>query len=230
MTYTRGSDLSGSLEGAGGIGGLLGRSQAYQTGSGNWTNHNFYHADGNGNVTYMLNSAQSRVAEYGYDPYGNTISSARDAGQGERVSVLEQRGDMPTADSRLYYYGYRFYDPHLQRWPNRDPIEEQGGINLYAYVKNNPINLTDPDGLTCASKGGSSGTGQLVAGVTIAVTATARLSRRKRRTRPAARQCATSSTKRAARVSKAATMARAERLGIRSLTPSRQIRAARALR
>src|SRR5437667_3912969 len=74
VSYTRGNDLSGSLEGAGGIGGMLGRSHGYS--SGNFTNHNFYHADGNGNITYMLNSSQSKVAEYRYDPFGNTISQS----------------------------------------------------------------------------------------------------------------------------------------------------------
>jgi RHS repeat-associated protein len=47
----------------------------------------------------------------------------------------------------LYYYGYRFYDPNTQRWPSRDPIGELGGINLYAYVLNDPLNLIDPYGL-----------------------------------------------------------------------------------
>ena len=41
----------------------------------------------------------------------------------------------------------RPYDPHLQRWIQRDPIGEEGGLNLYAYVANNPINLWDPFGL-----------------------------------------------------------------------------------
>ncbi len=53
-SYTRGRDLSGALEGAGGIGGLLARSHAYSGGS--WTAHNFYHADGNGNVTALITS------------------------------------------------------------------------------------------------------------------------------------------------------------------------------
>ncbi|MBN8456496.1 MAG: tyrosine-type recombinase/integrase [Verrucomicrobia bacterium] len=37
------------------------------------------------------------------------------------------------------YYGYRWYDPLTGRWPSRDPIEEQGGVNLYGLVKNDPI-------------------------------------------------------------------------------------------
>ncbi len=72
--YTRGNDLSGSMEGAGGIGGLLARSSGYS--GGNFTTHNDYFADGNGNITYMLNSSQAMVASYRYDPFGNTISSS----------------------------------------------------------------------------------------------------------------------------------------------------------
>jgi RHS repeat-associated protein len=49
--------------------------------------------------------------------------------------------------SGMYYYGYRFYDPNLQRWPNRDPIGEKDGINFYAMVRNNPIMLVDALGL-----------------------------------------------------------------------------------
>jgi uncharacterized protein RhaS with RHS repeats len=47
----------------------------------------------------------------------------------------------------LVYYLYRFYDPNLQRWLNRDPIEEEGGINLYGFVFNAPLNLIDVWGL-----------------------------------------------------------------------------------
>src|SRR5207244_13321334 len=72
--YTRGIDLSGRLEGAGGIGGLLARSHGYS--GGNFSTHSYYHADGNGNITYLLNSSQSKVAEYRYDPFGNLISSS----------------------------------------------------------------------------------------------------------------------------------------------------------
>jgi RHS repeat-associated protein len=43
--------------------------------------------------------------------------------------------------------GYRFYEPNLQRWLNRDPIEERGGINLYAFVANDAVRRVDPAGL-----------------------------------------------------------------------------------
>src|SRR5439155_26740489 len=76
VSYTRGSDLSGSFEGAGGIGGLLARSHAYQSGNGSWTNHNYYHADGGGNVTYMVDTNQNTMASYRYDPFGNKMSSS----------------------------------------------------------------------------------------------------------------------------------------------------------
>ena len=43
--------------------------------------------------------------------------------------------------------GFRFYDPSLQRWINQDPIGEAGGINLYGFVGNDPVNNIDPLGL-----------------------------------------------------------------------------------
>src|SRR5207249_1596393 len=139
---TRGNDLSGSLESAGGIGGLLGRSHGYS--SGNWTTHNFYFADGNGNITYMLNSSQSVVASYRYDPFGNVISSS---GSLASANVYRFSSKEIHVNSGIYYYLYRFYDPNLQRWINRDPIEEAGGLNLYRVAGNDPYNETDALGL-----------------------------------------------------------------------------------
>jgi RHS repeat-associated protein len=45
------------------------------------------------------------------------------------------------------YYGYRYYDPVTGRWPSRDPIEEEGGINLYGFVGNDGVNRIDVYGL-----------------------------------------------------------------------------------
>jgi uncharacterized protein RhaS with RHS repeats len=46
----------------------------------------------------------------------------------------------------MYYYGYRYYEPNLQRWLNRDPIQEKGGINLYQFVGNNALKYLDAFG------------------------------------------------------------------------------------
>ncbi len=134
------------MEGAGGIGGLLSRSHGYS--AGNWSTHNYYHADGNGNVTYLVNSSQTRSASYRYDPYGNALIASE---------LLSHLGGIPNTyrfssklldlKSGLYYYGCRWYVPNVQRWLNRDPLGEFGGINLYGYVLNSPVGSIDPSGL-----------------------------------------------------------------------------------
>ena len=116
-SYTRGQDLSGSLDGAGGIGGLLSRTDntAQQTA--------FYHADGNGNVTMLVNAYQAVVAKYLYDAFGNTLSLS---GPIATANLYRFSSKEAHQNSGLVYYLYRYYDPNLQRWPNRDPIAEFG--------------------------------------------------------------------------------------------------------
>ena len=50
-------------------------------------------------------------------------------------------------ETSLYYYGYRFYSPMQGRWLSRDPIEEDGGLNLYGFVGNAPLSFVDAFGL-----------------------------------------------------------------------------------
>ncbi len=138
VTYVRGVDLSGTLEGAGGIGGLLARVDHV-----NGTVA-YYHGDGGGNVTMLLNQQQLPVAKYSYDPYGNTLGQSGPLADANsfRFSSKEYQ-----QNAGLYYYGYRFYDANLQRWLNRDPIGEWGGWNLYTFVRNQSTTLVDRDGL-----------------------------------------------------------------------------------
>ena len=84
-----------------------------------------------------------QVGSYEYDPYGNMISMS-----GLMASANKYRFSSKEWNDNegLYYYGFRFYDPNLQRWLNRDPIQEGGGINLYGFVGNDPMDLLDPYG------------------------------------------------------------------------------------
>jgi RHS repeat-associated protein len=66
-------------------------------------------------------------------------------------------GQFRDAETGWDNYGYRYYLPWLGRWTDRDPLEEEGGENLYAMVLNDPINLVDYLGLaanTCCPKRG----------------------------------------------------------------------------
>ena len=100
--------------------------------------------DNNGNITRYLNANGGTFARYSYDAFGRLIARA-----GRRASFFRHRFSTKYFDSEtgLYYYGYRFYHPGLMRWLNRDPIEEDGGVNLYGFVKNNTICHVDIIGL-----------------------------------------------------------------------------------
>jgi RHS repeat-associated protein len=138
VSYTRGNDFSGSLEGAGGIGGLLARSEGYY--AGNFSSHAFYHADGNGNITYLEDGSQALAASYRYDAFGNLLNSNGPLA-GDNTYRFSSKEWIPSVNG--YYYLYRFYRPDLQRWLNRDPIQEWGGINLYGFAVNNPMFWVD---------------------------------------------------------------------------------------
>jgi len=149
VSYTRGRDLSGRREGAGGIGGLLARTD-YST---IIPQHTFYQADGNGNVTMLINSLQLIAAKYSYDPFGSVLSKS---GPLADANVYRFSSKEAHPASGLAYYLYRFYDPNLQRWLNRDPLGDKGNSkltmeaierpSLYSFAHNEPIGFVDPDG------------------------------------------------------------------------------------
>ena len=126
-SYTWGLDLSGSMQGAGGVGGLLKEGAYYPT------------YDANGNIMQKLSSTGSVEMNVEYDPFGNIISGSLVGEYGFSTKPLIN-------DIDWYYYGFRYYDPVTGRWPSRDPIGEIGGLNLYGFVRNTPVNLVDTDG------------------------------------------------------------------------------------
>jgi len=155
FSYTRGPDLSGSLQGSGGIGGLLARTDNGQLIAGLPSAHAFYHADGNGNISALINSVQAIVAKYLYDPFGNILSRS---GSLADVNLYRFSSKEFHPASSLTCYLYRLYDPDLQRWINRDPIEEGGGFNPYGFVRNAPIGNYDAFGLVCYTHSSGPGT------------------------------------------------------------------------
>jgi len=136
-----GLDLSWTVQGAGGVGGLLAVNML--TGPAAGINYPLY--DGNGNITEYLNGSGAVVAHYEYDPFGRIFSSS-----GSLKDAFTYRFSTKPLDAAtgLYCYIYRYYEPVTGRWMSRDPLEERGGSNLYEFVGNDAICLVDPDGRT----------------------------------------------------------------------------------
>ena len=101
--------------------------------------------DNNGNITAYVNEQGAVVAQYTYDAFGATTTQS-----GTMAEAFPHRFSTKYHDPEtgLYYYGRRFYSPEQHRWLNRDPIEEEGGINLYAFCRNNPLKFIDPHGFS----------------------------------------------------------------------------------
>jgi RHS repeat-associated protein len=60
-----------------------------------------------------------------------------------KPSIFQKSLEINNLGASVAYYGYRYYDPITGRWPSRDPIEEEGGVNLYGFVGNDSVNLID---------------------------------------------------------------------------------------
>ena len=137
--FTWGLDLSGTLTGAGGIGGLLATEEVAASKS------YLYFYDANGNVSELLDRADGSVdAHYEYYPFGGKIVATGPYASSNNFRFSTKYFEL---DLAAYYYGFRWHKPKLGRWLSEDPIGEMGGPNLYAMVRNNPISLVDLFGL-----------------------------------------------------------------------------------
>ena len=101
----------------------------------------FYGKDHLGSVRELINTNFTSQTNYDYDPFGRRTKVS-----GNIDTVVSYTGHHWHEKSGLYLTWYRQYDPNLGRWLSRDPIEEDGGINLYGYVENDSINRSDPLG------------------------------------------------------------------------------------
>ena len=139
-SYVWGSDLSGSMQGAGGVGGLI--EVSYY---GAATTNCFVAFDGNGNVSALVNAADGTIlANYEYGPFGELI---RATGLLAKVNPFLFSTKYYDWETGLYYYGYRYYNPIPGKWLSKDPAGERGGINLYGFLHNDGIDHVDYLGL-----------------------------------------------------------------------------------
>ncbi len=163
-TYSRhsywGLDLSGTSQGAGGIGGLL----MVQEGG----NSYLPAYDALGNVHAMIKASDGSIAAaYEYDAFGNTL---RESGPYAASNPFRFATKYTDVETGLVYHDTRYYSPSLGRFLNRDSIGEQGGLNLYAYVNNRVPNAWDmlgQDAFLTWYEGGSWGVGDGPTGMEI---------------------------------------------------------------
>ena len=147
--YTWGVDLSGSLQGAGGVGGLLSVTTT-DTNSGMSTNY-YPVYDANGNVTAYLDAGGAAAARYEYDAFGNTVSESGSLSDAFTYRFSTKLVDVETG---LIMYQLRPYSPPLGRWLSRDPIGEEDSAlpNLHNMVSNDPMDSYDAFGLFGAGR------------------------------------------------------------------------------
>ena len=155
-TFIWGLDLSGSVQGAGGIGGLLSISD---TANG----AHFICSDGNGSVTALIKVTDSTFsANCEYGPFGEAI---RTTGPMAKANPFRFSSKYQDDETDLIYYGYRYYGGSAGRWTSRDPLgdlafkiaqakdmvsaTEKTEPGLYLFCRNRPTEKIDLLGLEC---------------------------------------------------------------------------------
>ncbi|MCE7990204.1 MAG: hypothetical protein DYG89_54375 [Caldilinea sp. CFX5] len=114
------------------------------------TKTRFYHGDHLGSATVLVDPTGQVVARQSYHPFGQANQQA-----GAPAADYTYTGKELDEGIGLYYYGARYYDPVVGRFISADPLyfaqpetdlADPQALNLYAYVRNNPIRNIDPDG------------------------------------------------------------------------------------
>jgi RHS repeat-associated protein len=104
--------------------------------------------DALGSTWGLADSSGTVQGGYSYQPFGSVTPSGTPGPNPYQYTGRENDSGAGPFDGDLYYYRARYYSPVLQRFMSQDPIDFGGGdTNLYGYVRNDPINWTDPLGL-----------------------------------------------------------------------------------
>ncbi len=141
QAYIWGPDMSGTWQGAGGVGGLLVENK--NLGS-NQVARRLVGYDGNGNVTTLADGTNGNLwALYEYDAFGNETRHHNAVGSHADDNPFRFSTKPLDDETGLVYYGYRYYSGGLGRWISRDPAFESGGLNLMSGLQNDALNSTD---------------------------------------------------------------------------------------
>ena len=136
-----GLDLDGTLQGAGGVGGLL---AVIRSNSNSNSSLYFPTFDANGNISEYISTNGEIVAHYDYSPFGEPLVSSGDLA----ATFTHQFSTKPYCPvTEFSEYQMRKYRPEIGRWMSRDSIEEEGGLNLFGFNNNSPYIFIDNLGL-----------------------------------------------------------------------------------
>lgn len=130
-------DAAGAVTAANTFGGaaLVSRRSGTQSG--------FYLFDPQGSVAQRTDAAGAVVSSHLFDAHGGELTTTN----ADPFGYKAQWGYYTDRETGLQLLTHRYYDPQAGRFLTRDPIGYSGGVNVYSYVKNNPINAADPTGL-----------------------------------------------------------------------------------
>lgn len=103
----------------------------------------FYHCDGSGSVIGMTDERGKVIQKYAYSVFGSVVSTLDRKFQ-QPFAFAGQPFD---AETGFYCFPYRYYAPDIGRFLSPDPLGYVDGVNPYAYVRNDPVNVVDPLGL-----------------------------------------------------------------------------------
>ena len=106
-----------------------------------------------GTSVLELDAAAELIAYEEYFPFGGTAFMAGDRMRDVEMREYRYAGKEHDDATGLYDFGHRLYASWMGRWLSPDPLGPVEGPNLYQYVRNNPVNLTDPDGLQSTATG-----------------------------------------------------------------------------
>jgi RHS repeat-associated protein len=111
------------------------------------TKRYFYTHNANKNVSELIGSTGAVAAHYEYSPFGKVVKSTFSTPDSGLINPFRFSNEYHDDETGLVYYNYRYYNSEIGRWTKRDPIEEEGGLNLYGMLNNDTVNFEDYLGL-----------------------------------------------------------------------------------